>query len=256
MSTNNQPITLNLSDSIATLTLNRPEKHNALNPELINSFLEHLNQLSNSEAVRMVILRGTGKNFCAGVDLNHMLAMSQSDLNTNIEDAKQFIHLLDTWTHFPKPTITIVQGVAFGGALGLLAGSDITIGETNSTFCFSEVKFGLAPAMIAPYVIGAIGQRQAKRYMLSAEQFNASTAIMMGLLHEMLPHDHISDFLDSLCQSFISGSPKAQNATKQLIQSISENPGHSWGTETTELIARLRASNEAQTRLKTFFSKQ
>ncbi|WP_036825281.1 enoyl-CoA hydratase-related protein, partial [Photobacterium sanctipauli] len=166
---------------IATLTLNRPQKRNAFNAECISLLREHLAQLTNTPGIRGLVLKANGEFFSAGADLAWMQAMVNKSMDENIADAEQLAGLLRDLDTFPHPTIAIVQGSAFGGALGLICCCDIVIAQKGCEFSFSEVKLGLVPATIAPYAVRAIGQRQARRFMLTAEKFDSATAQQLGM---------------------------------------------------------------------------
>lgn len=173
------------SDGVAWLSLNRPEKHNAFNDQLIASLLEILDQLSHDTSVTSLVLDAKGKHFSAGADLAWMQSMAAKTEHENQQDAKQLAMLLHKLDTFCKPTIAVVHGAAFGGALGLICCCDIAIGSSDSRFCLSEVKLGLIPATISPYVIRAIGQRQSRRYFLTAELIDAETAQRLDILHHI-----------------------------------------------------------------------
>ena len=161
---------------VATITLDRPEQHNAFDDELITALNEVLATLARDESVRILVLGATGKSFSAGADLNWMRRMAEYDENQNMADAMQLAELMQRLNGLPMPTVARVQGAAFGGGVGLVACCDIAIASEQALFCLSEVKLGLIPAVISPYVIRAIGERAARRYMLSAERFDAAQA--------------------------------------------------------------------------------
>ena len=180
-----QAITLSVTDHVAWLTLNRPEVHNAFDDRMIAELLDALATVRNSNEVRALVLRSEGKNFSAGADLGWMRSMAAKNYDENIADAAELSRLMQELDELPQPTIALVQGAAFGGAVGLAACCDIALATPASSFCLSEVKIGLIPAVISPYVMRAMGTRQARRYMLTAERFNAEEALRIGLVHDI-----------------------------------------------------------------------
>lgn len=232
---------------VACITLNRPQKQNAITPEMIETLLNYLKKISVSKTVRILQINASGDHFCSGADLEWMkssLALSQKQ---NRKDAKQLADLYYAIYHLNIPTVAFVKGNVYGGGLGIVACCDFVYAdETTSTFCFSEVKLGLAPATIAPYVIRAIGERVALRYFVSAEKFNAHTALEIGLISGLGSSDIIKQLL--------ANSQQAMQQTKRLVRSISSIDECLY-EDTIELIANLRQSEEAQVRLSRFLNK-
>jgi methylglutaconyl-CoA hydratase len=242
---------------IASLTLNRPNKHNAFDDSIIADLTTKLNQVASNPDVRVLILQATGKNFSAGADLGWMKRMAELDQLENEQDADKLALLMKTLNSLPVPTIARVQGASFGGAVGLVACCDIAVGASNSSFSLSEVKLGLAPATISPYVIAAIGARQCRRLFLTAERFNAATAKTLGLLHEVVEPDELDEAIEGFTTQLLANGPEAIKASKQLIQHIDERPlDDHLISQTSELIAQLRVSQEGQAGLKAFFDKR
>jgi methylglutaconyl-CoA hydratase len=178
---NNTVITHIGEEGVATVTLNRQEKHNAFDEHVIAELQAAFDQLAAQDNVRVVILKSAGKNFSSGADMNWMKRMSEYDYDDNLKDARQLASMLKSLHDMPQPTIARVQGAAFGGAVGLISCCDIAVAEHNASFCLSEVKIGLIPATISPYVIRAIGERASKRYFITAERFSAEQALLLGL---------------------------------------------------------------------------
>jgi methylglutaconyl-CoA hydratase len=242
---------------VATLSLNRPEAGNAFNDDLIKALLDKLAEVEANDQINCLLLRSEGKHFCAGADLNWMKAMAGFDYARNLADAHMLSALMDKLYRLSKPTIACVQGSAFGGAIGLIACCDIAIAASNAQFCLSEVKLGLAPAVISPYVIAAMGSRQARRYFLTAEVFNSDMALRMGLLHEVVGMDALQETAISLAQQISQHSQKAIMATKALIRRVDgEFPDADLRVHTVQLIAKLRVSEDAQEGIRAFFEKR
>lgn len=187
MTKDTDPIKFEITQGVAYLTLNRPQVRNAFDDITIASLTHHLMTLQHDDTVKILILSGAGDHFCAGADIQWMQKSVAYTREENHRDALNLARLLYTFYHFSKPTLAYVQGSAFGGALGLLACSDIVLADPSAIFCFAEVKLGLIPAIVSPYVIRAIKERAAKRYMLTAEAFDADTAKNLGLVQEVVP---------------------------------------------------------------------
>ncbi|MCF1439873.1 MAG: enoyl-CoA hydratase-related protein, partial [Shewanella sp.] len=181
---NYQYINTQVENGVASLILSRIDKHNAFDEVMINEMHTALETLADSSC-QLLVLKAQGKHFSAGADLNWMRKQASMDLAQNLVDAKQLASLMHKLDTFPCPTLALVNGAAFGGALGLICACDIAIATPAASFCLSEVKLGLIPAAISPYVLRAMGERQARRYMLSAEKFDADTALSLGLIHEL-----------------------------------------------------------------------
>ncbi|MGP8305522.1 enoyl-CoA hydratase-related protein [Vibrio sp. YIC-376] len=243
------------SNGVAWLSLNRPEKHNAFNDELIASLIETLDQLEKDDSLRALVLTAQGKHFSAGADLVWMQSMATKSASENLQDAQQLAMLLHKLDTFSKPTIAMVHGAAFGGALGLICCCDIAIGTPESRFCLSEVKLGLLPATIGPYVIRAIGQRQSRRYFLTAELIDAEAALSMNILHliDTQPQEAVDRIVDHL----LHNGPQAMRAAKALCLRCDNQPiDRSLIDYTSQAIATARVSTEGQEGLTAFFEKR
>ena len=242
---------------IARVTLNKLSTHNALDEILIRDLHNAWLMLANNPKVRVVIIDANGKHFCAGADLHWMQRSVNFSEQQNYQDAYHLATMLHSLQTLNKPTIAQVQGAAMGGGAGLLACCDLVIASDQASFCFSEVKLGLIPATISPYVIAQIGRKAARRYFLTAERFDASTAQAIGLVDEVVPISELStstlSFADSLCHN----GPDALAACKRLIEDITNCPlNDSLLQDTAKRIAKTRASDEAQMGLKAFFAKR
>ena len=241
---------------LASLTLNRPEVGNAFDGELIRELLVALKELKE-ESVRMLIIKSSGKHFSAGADLNWMKASKDLSHEENLDDARQLAELLRRLNEFPAPTLAMVQGAVYGGAVGLVATCDIALSSDTARFCLSEVKIGLMPAVISPYVISAIGEKQARRYFLTAEIFSSLQALQFGLIHERCPDSQLEIKAASLCKQILNNSPQALTAAKSLIREVSHRPIDKTLIETTcQRIADIRVTDEAQEGLSAFLEKR
>lgn len=251
-------ILLQQSPPVATLTLNRPDVRNAFDDELIQTLGEHLINLENDDNVRVLMIKGAGAHFCAGADAHWMQKMIGFSKTDNHKDALAFAQVLHKLDHFSKPTLAITQGSVFGGGIGLMACVDIVLSTPDALFCFSEVKLGLVPAVISPYVISAIGPHHARRYMLTAEPFYAEEAHRIGLVHEVVQKQGIQPRADQLVQAILKNGPKAIRASKELIHTLADenlNVSHKM-EHTANLIANIRVSEEAQEGLNAFLQKR
>lgn len=246
-------LTQTLSDHVAWITLNRPEKNNAFDEHLIQVLTQAIQQAVENENVRVIVLKGEGKHFSAGADLNWMLRLAEASLDENEKDALKLANLLQVLYSCPKPTIAQIQGAAFGGGVGLVAACDIAIASETATFCFSEVKLGLIPAVISPYVIEAVGARTAKRLFMTGEAFTADEALRFNLIHAVVPSSELSSAVTKRAHHLSALPVEAVQACKSLVQSVSHQPiNHELMNLTAHLIATKRQSNEAQLHMKTF----
>lgn len=252
--------TLMIENGVARLTLNRPEVHNAFDDSLIaelNAHLDELHALANAGDVRVVVLGSEGKSFSAGADLNWMKRMVDYGLEDNLADSRKLSALMFGLDTLPCPTVCRVQGAAFGGAVGLAACCDLVVASDKAKFCLSEVKIGLSPAVISPYVQRALGERQMRRYALTAEVMDAPTAMALGLVHQVVEHDALDSAVDAMLDTLLGGSPQAQRATKALLASVAQAPGSDATREhTCQVISKLRVSQEGQEGLASFFEKR
>jgi len=241
----------------ATVTLNRPEVHNAFDPELVDALTTALDRLERDDRVRAVVLRGAGRSFCAGADIEEMRKSATYSPEQNFDIARRSARMFHALCTLGKPTIACVHGAARGGGCGLVAACDIALAAREATFRFSEVKIGVIPAMISPYVIAAIGERMAHRYLLTGEEFDAAEARRIGLVHEVVAADALEQKLaDVLAQLHTSG-PNAVRAIKALIPlSAHASIGEGIVEETARRIAAIRATPEAQEGLSAFLEKR
>jgi methylglutaconyl-CoA hydratase len=243
---------------IGIVTLNRPEKHNAFDDTLIGELTATLKSMDSDTAIRVLVLSSAGKSFSAGADLAWMKRMAACSETDNFRDAMALGELMHTLHSLSKPTVARVQGAAYGGGVGLIACCDMAIGAYDATFALSEVRLGLIPAVIGPYVIAAIGKRQAQRYFLSGERFDAAAAYRIGLLHEIAKdEEELDERIGNLVESLLLSAPDAQREGKSLIDAVAFRPITSDMIEdTAHRIARLRVSREGQEGLSAFLEKR
>ncbi|NQD79612.1 gamma-carboxygeranoyl-CoA hydratase [Pseudomonas sp. CrR14] len=242
---------------VATLWLNRPDKHNAFNAEMIAELIQALRQVNEDDSVRFLLLRGRGKHFSAGADLAWMQASAQLDYAANLHDAHELGELMSLLYHLPCPTLAVVQGAAFGGAVGLTACCDIAIGASEATFSLSEVRIGLVPAVISPYVVQAIGERATRRYALSAERFSGECARELGLLAECYPAAELEAEVEQWVANLLLNSPQAMRESKALLHSVGSGVLTDALRQRTEsVIAGIRVSEEGQEGLNAFLHKR
>lgn len=242
---------------VARLTLERPERHNAFDDALVRELTAAIAQLDGDGAVRIVVLTGAGPSFSAGADIEWMRAMAAYGADQNRADALALAGLMDALYRLGKPTIARVNGAAFGGGVGLVACCDIVLAASSARFAFTEVRLGIAPAVISPYVIGAIGAREARRLFLTGEAFDAEHAHAIGLVHRVVDPQALDTALDEVIGALLQGGPAAQAAIKRLVDRVaSGGDATALRDETAELIARLRASPEGQEGLGAFLAKR
>ena len=242
---------------VATLTLDRAQKHNAFDDTMIAELLQALDKIENDRSVRILILRAAGKSFSAGADLDWMRRMADYNDEQNQADARQLANLMYRLNRFNKPVVARVHGVSFGGGVGLIACCDIAIASSDAVFSLSEVRLGLIPSVISPYVISAIGSRAARCYFLSGERFDASRALQLGLVHEVVESEVLEDSLGQCIDNLLSSGPKAQAAAKDLIHHVDgRRIDETLIEETARRIADVRASDEGREGLNAFLQKR
>ena len=243
---------------VATVTLNRPEAHNAFNAEVIERLSEVFADLAGADGVRVVLLEAVGKSFSAGADLNWMKHAADFTKEENREDARALAEMLRRLNTLPKPTVALVQGAAFGGGVGLMAACDMVVAVRNAEFSLSEIKLGLIPATISPYVIAAIGARQARRYFLTGERFDADEACRIGLVHEVVGDTEALDAAGQrIVERLFAAPPGALAAAKDLIAAVAGRPIDADVIEdTARRIADRRTHPEAREGIDAFLEKR
>ncbi|HRM55355.1 MAG TPA: enoyl-CoA hydratase/isomerase family protein [Ottowia sp.] len=245
------------SGFVATVTLNRPEVRNAFNDQVIAELTEAFAGLGARDDVRAIVLAAQGPAFCAGADLNWMRRMADYTRQENIADAGKLAEMLRVIYECPKPTIARVQGDVYAGGMGLVAACDMAVAVDTAGFCLSEVKLGLIPATISPYVIRAMGARAAHRYFLTAERFDATEALRIGFVHEVVAADQLDAKVDELLKALTSASPNAVRVCKKLVMDVAEreiNAGLI--AATVQGIADIRASDEGKEGVQSFLNKR
>jgi methylglutaconyl-CoA hydratase len=242
---------------IARVALNRPDVHNAFDEALIAELTQVVRTIDADAGIRVLVLEGRGKSFCAGADLNWMKKMAAYSHAENLADANALTTMLSALHNMSKPTLARVHGAAYGGGVGLVACCDIAIGTPQATFALSETRLGLIPAAISPYVVEAIGARAARRYFLSAERFGAEVATSLGLLHEVVPEPDLDAAIERIVAALLDAGPQAQSEAKLLIRAVAHRPiDQGVIGDTAKRIARVRATPEGKEGVAAFLAKR
>jgi methylglutaconyl-CoA hydratase len=251
-------ILLQKSDGIANVILNRPEKHNAFNPEMITELTTVFEILGAQEGTRLVILSGNGPSFSAGADLNYMKEIAAFGYEENLRDAQSLAKLFQTVKNCPKPVVAVLHGAVYGGANGLAAACDIVLAHEETFFAFSEVNLGITPATIAPFVIARCGEAAARELMLTGRKFSAQEAYRFLLVNQMFSDERKEECVTGIVNQLLSSAPQALEACKTLIRTVVHLQGHKDELTkfTTKQIADRRASEEGQEGLAAFFAKR
>jgi methylglutaconyl-CoA hydratase len=257
MPASSRPLLIESSGPVARLRMNRPVLHNAFDADLVLALTTALQALADDDGIRVVVLEGSGASFSAGADLHWMRAMAAASQDANREDALALARLMRALDELPKPTIARVHGAAFGGGVGLVACCDIAIGVPEAKFGLSESRLGLLPAVISPYVVAAIGARQARRWFASAETFDAAEAQRIGLLHMVVPADALDGAVQRQVDLLLAAGPRAAATAKALVRLVSAATDASKiDAANADLIARLRVSPEGQEGITAFLEKR
>lgn len=232
---------------VATITMNRPELHNAFNDEMISQLINCFNELENNQNVRLVVLTGAGKSFCAGADLNWMKRMKDYSFVENLKDSHNLAELFTIINKFKKPTIARMNGAALGGGAGLVACCDYVIAIDTALIGFTEVRLGLLPAVISPFVIAKIGESHARATFISGVRFGMQRALNMGLVHQISSFDKLDEDLDVLVKEFLQAAPEASKEAKHLIAEVLKTQTIEEARSfTCETISKIRSGNEGQ----------
>jgi methylglutaconyl-CoA hydratase len=253
-----QNIVTEIDHGVGIVSLSRPDRHNAFDDITIVELLQALAEMEANAAVRVVVVSSAGKSFCAGADLTWMQRAAGYGAAENLRDAKVLAEMLRKLSRLPKPTVARVQGSAYGGGLGLVAACDIAIATFDAQFALSEVKLGMIPATIAPHVIAAIGERHARRYMLTAERFSAAEAYRIGLIHEMVADEAgLDQAVGQVVDALLNNGPRAMAECKELIRAVAGKPiSDEIVIDTAARIAQRRASDEAKEGIDAFLNKR
>lgn len=255
--TPNAPLDLALEGPLARLTLNRPDMRNAFDETLIAALTAAIKTAADDPAVRVLLLTGAGKAFCAGGDLNWMRKMGTLTDADNRKDATRLADMLHAVWTCPKPIVACVNGDAYAGGMGLLAACDIAVAADGAHFCLSETRLGLLPATISPYVIRAMGERAANRYFLTAERFDATTALRLGLVHDVVPAAQALETALAICRTLCANGPGAVQASKRLVRDFAGRPlDAALIADSVERIAAIRSTEEAREGVTAFLEKR
>jgi methylglutaconyl-CoA hydratase len=252
-----QTLTVTISDRIGHVTLNRPALRNAFNEHSIAELALAFDELGHHDMVRAIVLCANGPAFCAGADLNWMMKMAGYSDSENRADAMRLADMLRTIYTCPKPVVAKVQGDCYAGGMGLVAACDIAVSVDTANFCLSEVKLGLIPATISPYVIKAMGEQAARRYFLTAERFDAKEAHRIGFVHEIVPAADLDTKVAGIVQALANNSPNAVREAKKLVREIAGQPvTEALLEDTADRIAAIRASLEGREGVASFLEKR
>jgi methylglutaconyl-CoA hydratase len=250
-------LTVNIASHVATVTLNRPDVRNAFNETVIAELTGAFRALGDMDEVRAIVLAGNGPAFCAGADLNWMKKMAGYSDDQNRADALTLAQMLHTIWSCPRPVIARIQGDTYAGGMGLVAACDIAVAAQEANFCLSEVKLGLIPATISPYVIKAMGEQAARRYFLTAERFDATAALRMGFAHEVVALENLDTTVAGIVKALVSNSPNAVLEAKKLVREVVGEPvTDALLADTAQRIAVIRASTEGREGVASFLEKR
>lgn len=248
---------IDVNDGAAILTMTRAAVNNAFDDITIREMTASLSELAGNADVEAVVIAGEGKNFCAGADIEWMKRAAAYSYDENLADAEALAKLMSALDRLPKPTIAKVQGAVYGGGVGLVACCDVAIAADDARFCLSEVKLGIIPAVIGPYVMAAIGARACRRYFQTAEVFDASRANELGLVHEVVPASKINLRIEAILASLKQGAPHAKAAAKALVIELAHRPVEApLIAETAAAIAEMRSKSEAKEGLSAFLERR
>lgn len=246
-----------LTQGIALVWLNRPDMRNAMNDVLLAELDDAIDAAIDDDAVRVIVLAGRGKAFCAGADLGWMKRGREMSHDESRKDTFALARILRRLYESPKPTVARVHGPAYAGGMGLVTACDIAIASHDAKFCLSEAKLGLIPAMISPYVIRAMGEQMARRFFLTAEVFDAAEAYRIGMVHDLAPAEELDGAVNAIVGHLLAGGPNALRECKQLIRDMAgRRIDDEVAEDTASRIARVRASDEAQEGIASFFEKR
>lgn len=243
-------------DRIAKVILNRPDIHNAFDEVMISELIDVFDEIAGDKKIRIVIITGAGRSFCAGADLSWMKKMKDYSYEENIKDSNQLTEMVFKAYSMPKPTIARVNGAVIGGGMGLVAASDYVIASEKAIFKLSEVSIGLAPAVISPYLLMKMGRGVCSEIFLTAKKFDAIQAKEFGLVNDVVAHDELDEAVENMIDIFLKNSPQALKASKDLVQSVPLMDLESAKKYTADVIAKLRISEEGQEGIASFFEKR
>ena len=252
-----ETLTVAIAGKVATVTLNRPDVRNAFNEFTIAELSLAFADLGRDDHIRAIVLAANGPAFCAGADLNWMKKMAGYSYSENVDDAEKLADMLRTIYLCPKPVVAKVQGDCYAGGMGLVAACDIAVTTTTTSFCLSEVRLGLIPATISPYVIKAMGENAARRYFLTAEKFSAQEAHRIGFVHDVVGAESLDAHVDAIVKALVTSSPNAVREAKALVREVTGKPVDSaLVIDTAERIANIRSSDEGREGVASFLEKR
>jgi methylglutaconyl-CoA hydratase len=254
--TSYKTIVLTQKEAVLRITFNRPEVHNAFNSELILELTDAIDTIKADESIRIVILTGEGKSFCAGADINWMREIIRYSFEQNLEESLQLAEVLLRIYILPKPTIAMVNGAAIGGGTGFLSVCDIAVAAEEAKFGLSEVKIGLVPAAISPYVVRRIGESKAREYFLTGQRISAQKAVEIGLINEVVPKNQLEERVEELVEQFLASGPEAIASCKELILNVPGMSLEDVKEYTARMIANLRISEEGQEGMSAYLEKR
>jgi len=256
MSETNQPVAVSQEGSVLTVSLNRPDRHNAMTPELIADLTDIFHTLPGREDVRVVVLTGHGRSFCAGADLSFMRAAADYSFDRNIADGQAIFDLMLAVDRCPQPVVGRINGAAIGGGAGLVCCCDIVVAVERATFAFSEARLGIVPAVISPFVLSRIGPGQARGLFLTGERFDARHALAIGLIHHVAAEEDLDTVVADRVHQLLQCAPGAQATIKELLHAVAFRPKESMRDYTAETIARCRAGDEGREGMSAFLEKR
>lgn len=251
-----QAVTVVQAGTVLTVTLNRPEQHNAMNPAIMGELAGIFHQLPGRDDVRVVVLTGNGRSFCAGADLAFMRAAAGYTFDQNVADGQAIFDLMLAVDSCPQPVVGRINGAAIGGGVGLVSCCDIVVAAERATFAFSEARLGIVPAVISPFVVARIGPSQARELFLTGERFDARHAQAIGLVHHVVAEDELDAAVADRVAQLLQAAPGAQATIKELIRTVAFRPRESVRDYTAETIARRRAGDEGQEGMSAFLEKR
>ena len=256
MSQRNEPVIVSQAGGVLSVALNRPEQHNALNPAIMAALTEVFAGLPGRDDVRVVVLTGHGRSFCAGADLAFMRAAADYTFEQNVADGQAIFDLMLAVDHCPQPVVGRVNGAAIGGGAGLVSCCDIVVAAERATFGFSEARLGIVPAVISPFVLARIGPGHARELFLTGERFDARRAQAVGLVNHVVPEAELDAAVAERVAQLLQAAPGAQAAVKELIHTVAFRPAENMREYTAETIARRRASDEGREGMSAFLEKR
>jgi len=242
--------------AVAHLWFNRPEVHNALSPELLTEFAASLHALAHDDAARILVLGGRGPSFCAGADIGAMKASAGASFQDNLAEAERLGGVFAALADFPKPIVGRLHGGVYGGGVGFCCACDISVASDEAKFGLTEVRLGIVPGLISPYVIRRLGDRAARELMLTGERFDAATALRLGLVHHMVPAAELDAKVSERVRQLLAGGPRAQTRIKMLLELWADSPWEEYRASLPRTLAEVRSGDEAREGLSAFLEKR